>query len=91
MVNRDGRALAVIFDSVLFDAVVCTGSLGYRSDRINHARNAMMSCVCIRDSWQWMCIYVEGLIEASSLSLICAACMRSDWDISRVTVDVSNA
>ncbi len=30
-------------------------------------------------------IYVDMLMEASSRSLICAACVRSDCDISRVT------
>ena len=62
-------------------------SVGYRSDRTKQIRNAMMLSVCIRGSSKCMRVYVEGLIEASSRTLMCAACMRSDWDISRVTVE----
>lgn len=42
-------------------------------------------CAYIRGTL--MRIYFGGLIEASSRALMYAACMRRDWDISRVTIN----
>ena len=61
------------------------GRVSYRSDRMNHARSNIMLLVHIRGSLKRTRFHVGGLIEASSRSLMCAACTRSDWAISRVT------
>ena len=48
-----GLAAVVIFNSVLFGAFRCCRmyrSVGYRRDRISHARNAMMLSVYNRES-----------------------------------------
>ena len=90
MENRAGQVLTVvvILKSMVFRRGTIYRSLpGYRKDRTDRARKAVMRSVYIRGSLQQTCLHVEGLIEASSRSLMCAACTRSDWDISRLTVD----
>ena len=62
-------------------------SLGSRSDRMHYGRNAVMQYIWARGALQCVFGHAIGLIEASSRCLICAACTRSDWAISRATVN----